>query len=811
MYLHRYALGLLLLSAALAPTPAVAASPAAVPAALAAAAPATAAGAGAGNPLVLTVVLTPADRAGLLRLAGQVRQHDSAAQAVAVAATAPSTARRDRVHAALRSAGLRVLSQTPWDLRVEGTPGVVERAFQVRLLGSGSARHPDSAPALPGLAGDVTAVLGLDDRPLLRPRSVPGYGPVPLRAAYAVNRPASTGAGTTVATVQFSGWDAGDLSSYALDVGQSLAPGQLTEVTVGAASASTPDGSGGEGEVALDQEMLLAGAPAALQRAYFGLNSDQGSYDTYSVVADEVAAKGIVALSTSWGSCEQDTDTGYEAALGDVLARTAAAGATVFAASGDSGAYDCAPPDSPQPDTSPADARLDVDVPAVLPTVIGVGGTTLTSPSGSPSERAWSESGDVLGAPGQSGGGGGESTRTARPAYQDAVAPTGTTRRIVPDIAADADPGTGVGIVVDGSTYLAGGTSAASPLMAAELAATLSSLGCATGAGDIHSVLYAHPEDFRDITTGNNLIYPATTGFDEATGLGAPLWSRLAEHLLPGGCLGAAAPKGDVIAVQGTTGHLYASRQAGAFSDLGGTVRDAPAVVSGRGRNYYVVRGSDDALYVRTDSTSFTPLVAAAGTRCGEPDAAVLGEDLLLVGCRGSDNRLYTGFVTLPLAGNPSLPRLTSQGGVLAAGPALWFSGRTAMADVVGASYTDSAGATSDTYRRTLTDRTGVFTRTGTACGAAPTTASTAGHVYSACVAPDDTVAARVDGAVVSSDGVAEGRTGLAVASDGSKATLVVQGVRNRLYRKTLMPSGATAYTAIQGLGVAGVDATLGY
>lgn len=485
--------------------------------------------------LTATLALAPADRRGLQQLATQRPLAGATAtarrqRADAIARTAPTSATRQRLTRQLRAAGLTITDRT-WALDATGSPAALERVFAVRLTRTGGHRVVQGAPRLP--AG-VTAVTGLDDVPVVH--RLAAYTPAQLRSAYAVDRPQSTGAGTTVATVQFSGWDAGSLSTFASQQGLTLAAGQLTQIGVDGANPATPDGGDGDVEVALDQETILGAAPAAQQRAYFGPNTGQGIVDTYNAIANDAASTGIVAASSSWGACEPANGANLRAAVQDAITRALAAGTTFFASSGDSGAFDCS--SSAQPDN-----RLAVDFPASLPQVVAVGGTALPDASGSATETAWSQPSGQTGStqyrgPGGGGGGGGSAVY-ARPSYQSAVGIPGTTR-LVPDVAADADPRTGAYVYLARTGGLQiGGTSLSSPLWAGHLASALASLGCSTGLGDIHPTLYASGSAFHDVTSGNNLNYSAGSGYDEATGLGTPVWRTLAKTLEPtAGCPG---------------------------------------------------------------------------------------------------------------------------------------------------------------------------------------------------------------------------------------------------------------------------------
>jgi hypothetical protein len=116
--------------------------------------------------------------------------------------------------------------------------------------------------------------------------------------------------------------------------------------------------------------------------------------------------------------------------------------------------------------------------------------------------------------------------------------------REVPDVSAQADEFTGAITVYSGTSggwQTFGGTSSATPIWAALLALTNASPTCQAnsqtlkGVGFVSPLLYsvasnpaAYAASFNDIATGNNdpfgysHLFPATTGYDMASGLGSP-------------------------------------------------------------------------------------------------------------------------------------------------------------------------------------------------------------------------------------------------------------------------------------------------
>jgi len=179
-----------------------------------------------------------------------------------------------------------------------------------------------------------------------------------------------------------------------------------------------------------------------------------------------------------------------------------------------------------------------VDFPASSPHVLACGGTQLIgnlSTNTITSEVVWNELANNEGA-----GGGGVSDVFPLPSWQANVGvPTiagGTsTGRGVPDVAGNADPVTGYLVVVDGKQQPIGGTSAVAPLWAGLIAR----LAQATGKkfGLLQPLVYggvtagAAAQGFNDITQGTNGAYNAGPGWDACTGLGSPNGQALLTHL----------------------------------------------------------------------------------------------------------------------------------------------------------------------------------------------------------------------------------------------------------------------------------------
>jgi kumamolisin len=543
----------------------------------------------------VTVLLRAPHPAALSALA---RRHDlSHAQRVArLKRLVPQRSAVRSVTAALIKDGLRVTGRTAWSITAAGSASDLSDG---RLSVA-----PDAVAGPPeDLSRYVAGVLPTVGPPAFHdssPQPVDGNG---FRKAYAAKGKTPPGAGrkadgkSTVATLQLADYQASDLTTYARKQHPALpnivGTPRYRKVIVDGGPSGADDSTGGDIEVALDQESILSTAPSARQRPYFAPNTAAGFVDVFSSVFDDVvqnhqATDGgdphIVALSTSWGGCEADDGAAQIHATQTVIKALVAAGVTVFAASGDDGIYDCGDPTG----VGLGNNESGVDYPASSPQVVGVGGTNLQHNGAKVRrnnghnwrETAWSCSspgtceGSSTGLPvlpaGTGGTGGGASGLSssmfsgsafpgfAEPHYQKRSLRGGVFgkqhHRLVPDIAADGDPQTGfklyssdpqvAGAEDSRGLVQVGGTSLSSPVSAALFANTLAAAGRHTGIGDIHAALYdayrhgGHA--FRDVTAGTNGAaadrgrdpsVSARRGYDTVTGLGGVLWPKLTPYL----------------------------------------------------------------------------------------------------------------------------------------------------------------------------------------------------------------------------------------------------------------------------------------
>ncbi|MET9434729.1 protease pro-enzyme activation domain-containing protein [Streptomyces sp. NPDC006551] len=335
--------------------------------------------------------------------------------------------------------------------------------------------------------------------------------------------------GTTIAVYSLENYDLRDIASYQACHGTKV-PVSSVRVNGGPTEPAGLDTGVGL-ETALDVETIIGLAPQSKILVYQGKNTWEEGTATFRKIVTDNRAK---VVSVSWGSCELYTPASVIDAETLIFQQAAAQGQTVVAASGDSGSTGCYYGDTTDPNAS----TLYADNPASSPYVLGVGGTTMRgSISG---QTTWTGSGGGVSKTFRLPADGFQAGRTGL-GYSDAcVAGAGETCRQVPDVAGVGDPNTGYPVSFghdsDGNQYwhIIGGTSGAAPVWAALIAQANQDLACqANGSvGYVHPALYKLPAAaFRDVTTGhNNLtasgnysgLYKAGTGYDLATGLGAP-------------------------------------------------------------------------------------------------------------------------------------------------------------------------------------------------------------------------------------------------------------------------------------------------
>ena len=415
-------------------------------------------------------------------------------------------------------------------LNVNASVEAIEKAFHLRMMvyqhptESRSFFAPDVEPTL-DLNTAVVFIGGLNNYVLPRPTHVqmsgtpqPNVGSAPdgsyigndFRNAYAPGVPL-TGAGQTVALVEFDGFYQSDITAYENMAGLPHVP---IETILLDGYDGIPSTTIGNIEVSLDLEMVISMAPGISKILVYEAGPGGIPQNILSRIANDNLAKQI---SSSW------TWQPYDPSSEAIFLQFAAQGQTYFNATGDHCAF-----------VGPIN-----QAPSDNPYIVQVGGTSLTmngSGESYSSETVWNRGNSI-------GSSGGISTTYPIPSWQQGVSMSAnmgsTTMRNVPDVAMIAE-----GIHVkygNGSSGSFGGTSCAAPLWAG-FAALMNQQAVASASptvGFLNPALYhigtnsMYNSCFHDITVGNNTSsnspesFPATAGYDLCTGLGTPTGSNL--------------------------------------------------------------------------------------------------------------------------------------------------------------------------------------------------------------------------------------------------------------------------------------------
>ncbi len=452
-------------------------------------------------------------------------------------------------------------------IKVQATVSTIEKSLKIhlqasRILGREVFIQQDE-PGLPGqVASLVQSIIGLNNFAL--PEFQPPFGLMNYRQTSSNATCSKYGARQTLtrnklaAAYQFNQLYQQHIQGLGMNIGiaEFNEPYEPTDVAHYAACVGIPtpniqtiavDGQvkpgSGQGEAAMDIELATGLAPQAKVIVYQASISKtsfaQAMVDVFNRVATDHK---VQVLSVSYGTGEDAFSTSEQNAINRSLRVLAAEGISVFISSGDCGAYALRIPHIAQ-----------VTFPASAPYAIAVGGTHLQVNSSNMriSETAWSLHDATSVCQNEWGTGGGVSQNSAfrRPSWQigqgttnrynglqagvflnrlppvPVFAPNGL--RQVPDVAAAAYPN--IAIYYQGAWLAAGGTSASAPIWAAGtllVDQALRQQGKALlGSTPEFYTLANHPGRFHpytDITSGNNLFYLATRGWDYTTGWGSP-------------------------------------------------------------------------------------------------------------------------------------------------------------------------------------------------------------------------------------------------------------------------------------------------
>ena len=320
--------------------------------------------------------------------------------------------------------------------------------------------------------------------PLATTTNLSGYTPAQLRAAYGL----TTDSKLTVAIVDAYANPnaAADLAAYRTHF-KIVGSRALTQVNQTGGPITKVRGNVGWGqEEMLDLEMISAICPSC-HIIYVGANS--ASFNDLAAAVDTAARLGAKVISNSYGGTEFSTET-------TIASHYNHSGVAITVSSGDGG--------------------YGVQIPAAFNTVTAVGGTTLTLKTNGTrdSETVWS------------GAGSGCSAYITKPTWQ--IDTLCAKNRTVADVAAVADPATGVAVYDSygsrrgANWYVFGGTSVAAPIIGAVYALSENTAGVPA------SLAYANAGSLFDVTSGSNgscggtYLCTGGSGYDGPTGNGTP-------------------------------------------------------------------------------------------------------------------------------------------------------------------------------------------------------------------------------------------------------------------------------------------------
>lgn len=533
------------------------------------------------------------------------------------------------VQAFLKQQGLTQVELLPNHLaiKVRGTIGQFNAAFHTAIhdyrASDGSTFHqPNATPRVPAaLSGTLVVASGLSSEARYSSHRVKAVLPQPGPSANALARGAApaaaackgnptatcipgeftvgdvanryninplyragvNGHGSTIGIATLANFLPKDACDYWSAIGLRVKPHRITQVHVdGGGPLSGPAGSG---ETSLDVEQSGGLAPWADIIVYDAPNTDAGFFDVFN---QAVSDNKVDSLSVSWGSPEifyfPQLNGGVDftnnlRAFHQVFLEAAVQGISMFAASGDSGAYDTVRGLGGSL-TDPVPPPLTVDAPASDPFITSAGGTTVPysySFSGGPTASITRESvwgwdyiedyfqtnfGVDIGVF-SVGGGGGVSVFWPVPSYQHFTAgirksekhqtlfaphfginytlPANYHGRNEPDVSLNADPETGYSYVssLDGpglQTFL-GGTSFVSPQLNGISALLTQATRGRVGFWNpqvyaLQNIFgYGPFSAFSDIRAGDNWFYAGKNGYEPGAGIGTLNVSNLAIFL----------------------------------------------------------------------------------------------------------------------------------------------------------------------------------------------------------------------------------------------------------------------------------------
>ena len=342
--------------------------------------------------------------------------------------------------------------------------------------------HVCSTHPAPGFSTCLAvAVAGTDGKALTSSRPLAGFTPTDVQAAY--NLTGLTSGGATVAIVDAYGYAplAADLKLYRSTYGLppcTTGSGCLTIMDQDGGHNLPPDNAEWDVEQALDVDAVSATCPDC---KIIMVQAKTSSGANLGIAVDQAAKHHVVAISNSYIGRDHTNMPNYDHP-----------GIAITAGTGDRG-------------------YVSGQYPADDSHVVAISGTSVTKDG---SKRGYSESA-------WAGTGSGCAKKNKAPAWQQAAKTTCDTRAMG-DVSAAANPGAG-GLVICylGRFEQVGGTSEATPIIAAVYALSGDTTGYPA------RIPYKKSKHLYDITTGSNgscgvPLCQARRGWDGVAGVGTP-------------------------------------------------------------------------------------------------------------------------------------------------------------------------------------------------------------------------------------------------------------------------------------------------
>ena len=461
----------------------------------------------------------------------------------------PSAEDAAKVTEWLKGEGFQIVKVTPdrTGIYVTGTVDQIQKSLQVTMahVTRDGITYPAArnAPSLPADIGEpVQAIVGLQPfrrankhfrrhfevdanrntldaagQPSPNVANAPPYLPAEMLKAYGGDGLGLTGHGQVIAILIDTFPSDADLQAFWKAAGLAVTVAQVTKVNVGGGATPPP-----EGEETLDVSWSSGVAPGAQIRVYAtgALSFTALDKALDQIIEDLPTVAGLNQLSISLGLGEtyMGGPKGEVATQHQKFLKLAAAGVNVFVSTGDAGS-------NPDQTGHSIGGPLQAEYESTDTAVIAVGGTTLKLDG----------TGAVSSETGWTSGGGGRSVLFPRQPWQKGHGVPAGQDRLVPDVAAAADPNTGAYLVLNGKPSQYGGTSWSAPMWAG-FCALINEARVKAGmaaAPYLNPLLYPllGTAAFRDITQGKNGAYHAAKGYDLVTGLGAPILSGLVAKL----------------------------------------------------------------------------------------------------------------------------------------------------------------------------------------------------------------------------------------------------------------------------------------